>query len=176
MPGIGKPRRENRLVFAKNWGCWERMQSDCWWEQGFFWGWWKHSEIDCGDCWKQTKKRAVKNTTQKVPKWKTHFFFNISTTSLLFITFMLFLVCGLREHKMTKKNFYKFLSLWIDWHFLSRNKQHLQRTETLPRNDSGYRQCLSHTQIRRAVLPITPVCTDSDQHHVLRENIILSWS
>lgn len=30
-------------------------------------------------------------------------FFNISTTSLLFITFMLFLVCRLREHKMTKK-------------------------------------------------------------------------
>lgn len=30
-------------------------------------------------------------------------FFNISTNSLLFITFMLFLVRRLREHKMTKK-------------------------------------------------------------------------
>ena len=51
---------------------------------------------------KLTKKERSKKYHPKSPKMEEAFF-NISTNSLLFITFMLFLVCRLREHKMTKK-------------------------------------------------------------------------
>ena len=72
------------LAVARNWGCWERMQSDCWWVQGFLlevmkiswnWLWW----------WLKTEQnKRRKNTTYKVSEMEDIFFFVLIKAQLIY--------------------------------------------------------------------------------------------